>query len=281
PIGFLWNSVDYSCPYDGVIPILFHAWKSNKTKYTDLWNMFKMPFNDIFSKLEKCNTTPERYRDIIRRRLFNEAPALFPWGHSYASVNEVLGFALLCRLPFVTKSTMCPTCRRNISQHIFTTHVDAQHERDDFDVFNSHDINLSTVRNWYTYYFATVRQRCRSCHQEILDEAYPDINFHAMPPVMSVRLLNTNIKVNHKLCLTDNEDNKHEYVLQGMVYFGVAHFVSRIIDSNSDVWYNCGIRTERRYVKEKPLREFSNSEIHTLNIGRDKFNSCFAVYSKV
>ncbi|KLO03834.1 hypothetical protein SCHPADRAFT_806073, partial [Schizopora paradoxa] len=26
PLGFLWNSVDYSCPYDGVIPILFHAW---------------------------------------------------------------------------------------------------------------------------------------------------------------------------------------------------------------------------------------------------------------
>ncbi|KLO03835.1 hypothetical protein SCHPADRAFT_841268 [Schizopora paradoxa] len=98
---------------------------------------------------------------------------------------------------------------------------------------------------------------------------------------MSVRLLNTNIKVNHKISLIDNEDHQHEYVLQGMVYFGVAHFVSRIIDSNSDVWYNDGIRTQRRYVKEKPLREFSNSEIHALTIGRDKFNSCFAVYSKV
>ena len=101
-----------------------------------------------------------------------------------------------------------------------------------------------------------------------------------MPPVMSVRLLTTHIKVNHKISLIDNEDIHHQYVLQGLVYYGASHFVSRIIDSNSDVWYNDGIKTQRRYVKEKPLREFSNSEIHSLKIGVDIYHSCFAVYTK-
>ena len=206
---------------------------------------------------------------------------MFPWGTEYASVNNVLYVLLASSSVFVTKSTTCPRCSRMLSQHLFSSHLDGEYERDDFDKYISQDVNQRTVTNWFNYYFATARSKCSTCRVKILDETYPDINFHFMPPIMSVRLLTTHIKINYKMSLTDNEDYKHEYVLQGIVYYGGSHFVSRIIDSDSYVWYNDGMQTGRLYVKEKSLREFSNTEIHTLRIGSSIYYSCFAIYTKV
>ncbi len=101
-----------------------------------------------------------------------------------------------------------------------------------------------------------------------------------MPPIISVTLYTINIHIDNIIILKDDNDHQYSYNLQGIVYFGGAHFVSRIIDTNFDVWYNDGISTKRKYIKEMPLREFSKTKLHYLKIGNSIFHSCFAVYSK-
>ena len=101
-----------------------------------------------------------------------------------------------------------------------------------------------------------------------------------MPPVLSLKLYTTNIKVDYKIRLHDNEDIPHTYILQGIVYFGGSHFVSRIVDKNCDVWYNDGIATEREYIREKSIREFSSAEIHSITINRTIYHSSYAIYRK-
>lgn len=101
-----------------------------------------------------------------------------------------------------------------------------------------------------------------------------------MPPLISVKLYTTHIRLDTLVKLSDSVNHTHTYCLQGIVYFGGAHFVSRIVDSNWDVWYNDGIVTQRRYIKEKPLREFSKPDLHFLKIGNTVYHSCFALYRK-
>ncbi len=251
-------------------------WENNK----EGWNAYKINFSQIFLKLKESKRSTERFRDLIRKKLHKHNEILFPWGQKYAAVNDVLNALLASTSPLTTKSTSCTICNHTLADYIMTSHVDAPNERGDFDIYlDIHKYDMS-VKNWLLYYFNSVRTKCISCQIQILDESYPDINIYTMPPLISVKLYTTYIKLDPLIMLQDNEDHQHAYILQGIVYFGGAHFVSRIIDTNYDVWYNDGITTQRRYIKEKPFREFSNSDLHSLSIGQATFHSCFVVYRK-
>ncbi|KLO03886.1 hypothetical protein SCHPADRAFT_809224, partial [Schizopora paradoxa] len=257
PLGFQWNSVDYSCPYDAVIPILYQAWKFTTLPNRQLWLPYKINLNTIFEKLDQSVRSPERFRDMIRKKLHRDNPRAFPWGKEYAAVGDVLSTILTSNAPFLTKSTTCPSCRTLLVRHAFTSHVNGTQERGDFDNYISIHSCERSVSNWIDYFFSSIRSRCRQCLIHLLDETYPDVNIHSFPPVLSIALLTTHIKIDHIIKLRDNDDQSHRYTLQGIVYFASSHFVSRIVDHNCDVWYNDGIVTKRKYVREKALREFT------------------------
>ena len=77
---------------------------------------------------------------------------------------------------------------------------------------------------------------------------------------ITVSLLTTDVNFDQTLIIRDNDDQPHKYMLQGVVYFGSSHFVSCIVDDNLDAWFNDGIATKRKYIREKVLWEFRTSE---------------------
>ena len=80
--------------------------------------------------------------------------------------------------------------------------------------------------------------------------------------------------------MRDNDDQPHKYMLQGVVYFGSSHLVSHIVDDNLYVWFNDGIATKRKYIREKVLQELTPSDLHSLTIGHSLYHSCFVLYRK-
>jgi len=282
PQGFIWDSADFSCPYDAALPILWYIWRlSNETQRHE-WAIYTINYSRIVMKALRQRMSPEATRDKIRHVLHQQSPTDFPWGHKYASVNDVLTSLLTTSQSLFSKGTKCPTCSNMITSHATTSHVDASVRLFDFQVYLSeHPNDRLSVQNWFEYYFNSVRVRCTPCRTTLLDESIPDVVLHSIPPVLSVCLHTNQIFLDHMISIQDHDEVNHAYQLRGLVYFGGSHFVSRIIDDNYDVWFNDGIITRRKYIKEKALRQFTNEELHYLTINHAVYNSCYAVYAKI
>ncbi len=51
------------------------------------------------------------------------------------------------------------------------------------------------------------------------------------------------------------------YKLKGIIYFGGAHFTSRVINQSGELWYHDGIATGRNCIYNGKVREIQNHEL--------------------
>ena len=97
---------------------------------------------------------------------------------------------------------------------------------------NNCDHQTVTISNWVKYYFTTVQVKCSKCRIHIVDEEDAEITIHRIPHMLSFTLATTHIQMDHCFYIRDNMGQKHKYTLRGIVYYGNAHFVSRVIDKD-------------------------------------------------
>ncbi|KLO03915.1 hypothetical protein SCHPADRAFT_841230, partial [Schizopora paradoxa] len=112
-LGFKWDSINYSCAYDSVLPLVYQAWRVNQSNTLQQWSLYQQKLTPSFKKLDNIGKTrdaPEKYRNLIRNNLHKDFPRIFPFGHDYASAGQVLEKLLTFKDRFVTKSTTCSTC---------------------------------------------------------------------------------------------------------------------------------------------------------------------------
>ncbi|THU79052.1 hypothetical protein K435DRAFT_578050, partial [Dendrothele bispora CBS 962.96] len=81
--GIIWDSNNWSCPYDAIFTILFNVWQEDPSK----WSLILMNLTTLLSELItyfdlfiECQQTLEQSRDIIREKLHNLDPDSFPYG---------------------------------------------------------------------------------------------------------------------------------------------------------------------------------------------------------
>ena len=103
PAGFIWDSHNYSCPYDAILSILFDIWIYKP----QIWSRTFAELNPTAHKLVKFfldatakRCSLEQVRDNIRQVLYeadNQAVQCgslsrnrFPYGASYADVHDVI-----------------------------------------------------------------------------------------------------------------------------------------------------------------------------------------------
>ena len=72
------------------------------------------------------------------------------------------------------------------------------------------------------------------------------------------------------------DNNEVTYKLQGIVYYGEAHFTSRVIYENGMVWHHDGLETGKNLVYEGTLNNLQSEDLSS-NRGRP---ATLAIYVK-
>ncbi len=91
---------------------------------------------------------------------------------------------------------------------------------------------------------------CRSCGNQL-----QEMKHFISPPILHVLHININKTNIDKEINIYIADTPCIYKLKGIIYFGGAHFTSRIINQSGEVWYHDGIATGRElYIQWKTNR---------------------------
>ncbi|KAJ7882959.1 hypothetical protein B0H14DRAFT_2339749 [Mycena olivaceomarginata] len=80
PIGFIWDSVNYSCAYDTLFTVLLNIWKSDRTKWHTLFCTYGTGMSLLSNELEMATVgqqTLEQARNVVRSYLHGFSPANF------------------------------------------------------------------------------------------------------------------------------------------------------------------------------------------------------------
>ncbi|KAF8702360.1 hypothetical protein AX14_014404 [Amanita brunnescens Koide BX004] len=262
PYGMNWHQ--NSCAYDAVLSILHSIWLGNKEHYTAV---FRRMNNDImnalvldFAKHAHGIITMESARDNLRRSLHSLAPQHFHWGN-FTSVPHLLEYLL--SMPSVTiESKLC--CENN--------HV-ANRRRPDNNtccVVSAGATQYISTADWMHTMKEETRQTCDTCSERL----FMQHKFAFPLPFIALDFSGMTMSLDDTLYLSINQSNV-TYKLRGIVYFGVAHFTSRIIYENGMVWFHDSVETGRNVIYEGMLQTMHAQ----LNNNRGK-DATMAIYAQ-
>lgn len=83
------------------------------------------------------------------------------------------------------------------------------------------------------------------------DDLYTQIvDYIDLPQVIAFELRDKSTVLDSTLLVKQLTGTELTYRLAGIVYFGVMHFVARIIRENGQIWFHDGITTQRNLIYE-------------------------------
>ena len=114
----------------------------------------------------------------------------------------------------------------------------------------------------YLSYILITKQNhpCQRC-QGIIKQ---HIAFLRAPPLIMFGLCIKKCVELSNMCELSIDNRTYTYTLRGIVYFGSAHFTSRIF-MDGKVWFHDGITTKQKCFDEGDFYEFSNQELLECN----------------
>ncbi|KAJ6630457.1 hypothetical protein B0H10DRAFT_1693341, partial [Mycena sp. CBHHK59/15] len=241
PVGLPWNSTDFSCSYDSVFTILFSIWRDNPELRTEQFECFSsecyalaVGFHRVMGGL--CSLTS--VRDTVRNMLHNRSPCNFPYGHNNASVDQLVD-RLAFETGFGNAIVQCPQCNYQLPGVIQTMsgHCSVGISRS-LDIQPDAEVSLVT---WFENHFNKPVQSCPSClsQRATVCRMVRTTTLQTIPPLLFLTLESTRIVLTKHISLkVQNEIGILK--LRGIVYFGNAHFTSRIISRDGTIWFHDG-----------------------------------------
>jgi hypothetical protein len=236
PLGTMWQ--DNSCAYDSVVTLLYFVWSINpiieSDRFKSLGNKILDTLVNSFSTHQLCTWSLEASRDTMRQQLITVAPNAFPWG-GYVTVESVYEYLFQTPLCILTSERICRQ-GHNVTRHLSNLNNS---------VFSVHHRYTGSAQYWISRLETQLASRCRVCNQ-LLVQKY---QFVTKPCLFVMDTCGAvvrpdvvlQVRINNEICFYD---------LRGVTYFGNAHFVSRIITPEGQVWYHDGIETGRTTVLE-------------------------------
>ena len=259
PKGFIWDPIDYSCAYDSLFTVLYNIWERDpaiwKRRLSDISGNLDLLCRG-FERALNNDSTLEMARNDVRRTMSRCNPAYFPLGLAMTDISHVVD-AIVPARPCGTLTLACETCNYSqanpliyFGEYIGLTSTGRFHD-------NSEDVSLlSNVLGWQLNN-RQIRSR-KNCPECILRHESRrldlSINFQRIPYLMIIEFSTPRYIIDWNLKYTAN-DILFQFKLAGIVYSGQNHFVCRVVDDAGTVWYNDGIATGGRCLKEGSLPE--------------------------
>ena len=248
PVGLIWDSNDYSCAYDSVFTVLGDIWVYDPTMWScefGLTSSFASKLASGFQKVSAKEKNLEDIRNIVRKFLHKKDPAAFPYSTSGIDISDLLLYI------FASKgigkiSYNCTNCGASTTSAIKVTTL--------------FTISVKKYPSIQEHIDAIARKtkKCSQCSQNV-----SKTHKYNSPPrlrVISFSQQSQDIKISKSITL-ESESGPTTLNIHGAIYYGGAHFVSRIISPTDEVWYHDGIETKRQYFREGHLIDFSEESL--------------------
>jgi hypothetical protein len=264
PCGTIWHQ--NSCAYDAALSIIHSVWAGNKQHYTGIYKDMNDDIMGVlavnFTRHIHGSVTLESARDQLRRFLHNLAPRHFKWGE-YTSVHHLLEYILSMPTVTIQSHVMCK------NNH---TVEDGRPLNNTCCLISAGITQHTSISQWMLTMEEETAHTCSSCQEKLTR-----VHKFALPlPLIALDLSKqNNIDIDHTFhVFIDN--NEVTYKLRGIIYYGQAHFTSRVVCENGMVWHHDGLETGRNLVYEGTLNNLQ-SEYLSSNRGR---HATAAIYAK-
>ena len=116
----------------------------------------------------------------------------------------------------------------------------------------------------YYHFHGSTQQWLDRCQSEIVDGQCPycrnqsiasSRQYDSPPPVVAINTEGQRVPIDTQISIETDGGNISTYVICGVVYLGDFHFVSRIVDKNSTIWYYDGASSEAMNgMKERQIK---------------------------
>ena len=237
PVGFAWYK--NSCAYDCVLGIILAIWKDNKEESNlDAIRIFNSNhMKKLFSGFEKALTNVNylgKVRDRLRLTLQKISKEKFPWG-GFTGTYDILNYILATNETAVNSIITCPHntfyCDEEMKNGLMVAATEA-----------------SSVRSWLANWKVPSNYFCEMCHDWM--PIVMKICRHL--PMIALDFSNKKPRIDFtfEICI-DNVIGV--YILRGVIYFGEAHYTSRILNEDGNVWFHDGIATGNSVIYEGNL----------------------------
>ncbi|KAF9455682.1 hypothetical protein BDZ94DRAFT_1179487 [Collybia nuda] len=254
PIGFIWNNIDYSCPYDALFTILWNLWFEHPV----LWTTEFLKMSGYLAKLvngfiqyQNGVISLEQSRDDVRISLHQSNPRNFPFGPNSGSL-DALSEKIMDTNHYATGQRSCSKCGYTKLGHTGTFY--AAMSLTVPLAWNDNPTEMYPISSWFdkAFYYET-RDKCPTCSDTRLWETSI---VHSVPSLLYLTIDDSRL-------LFNVESVEVTMSLHGIIYGGSEHFTSRWISSSGDVWYHDGIQTKRKMISEGKIE---NTELNICGI---------------
>ncbi|KAJ7488887.1 hypothetical protein FB451DRAFT_1521657 [Mycena latifolia] len=259
PVGLVWDNRDHSCAYDATLTILnnlwaedTHMWTTRYSRLNDMMARYALNLNSVARNI----STLEQARDGIRRIMHESNATNFPYGPNTTSIDRVAS-ALFPERTYGTGKQSCPKCGFNdpVEYKMFEAWMTASLSP------SAGRQDPVPISNWMAKYLTRGRSSCPSCRsRRIRSKMVMLPRLNTVPPILLIDINNDRLKCDKELGF--NCDNSLVKLrLRGIIYGGQSHFTCRFIDKDSNVWFQDGISTGRRCVRETNLTDVEDMTV--------------------
>jgi len=286
PKGLVWDCVNHSCAYDSVFTILYNVWVRDQVSWSrrlrDISEILE-GLVDGFSGVENGQLSLEAARNSARERLHRIDNVRFPTGSTPTSIDDLCHLLFNGRRTCRSSSLACSHCGLNethvllyFGEYIRLTATGPFHD-------DSHERSfVSDVMGWHLSNRQKRSNRvCPSCYSAGSSRKLSvHIHMNRMPYMLCVLLQSPRFNINTSLSYT-SEGVQFEFKLQGVIYCGGSHFVSRYIDLDGVVWYHDGITTASKCVREAHINSLPDEEwLRSCSRGGQQKMALMAIYTR-
>ena len=282
-IGFPWDHINHSCPYDSLLTVLLCVYQDFNLE----WKEEVAEHNDTLQFCGELFETTSAHSDIqhmhdirntIRNKLGEEDPDMGPCGDRGGDLYGISKKILAVTTPLATKEDVCPGCDEAGNVPCSQAEI-RQERRVVWTCSKRHWENNPLTRRAYTgkgiqeWLDAIVSQKseipCESCGEYIVTK----VRFIRDPAFIAFIVFEARARIVTEIILPGRQQ---VYRLCGVIYFKPNHFVARTIDENGDVWYHDGVTMGNKTKYVNNILSMETSELSRAG----PYRASLAIYTK-
>lgn len=266
--GFPWDSVNHSCPYDSILTILLAVYQQRTSQWDTLvnehYNMLSMCARLFKSVLSDNGVSMQEVRDKIRDTIGMKIPELGACGTAGGDLYLLVKELLAINIDIAHTTTKCQQC--NEEEDVIENHGDVPSvQRVVWSCTKSHWLNYPRRQGGYTgksiraWLDVICEQKtgvkCRDCRSDVIRNTV----YSESPVFISFIVYEARAVFDSSIILPGHREL---YCLCGIVYYGNAHFVCRIIDQSGEIWYHDGYVHREEVLYFNNLLNIDEKELH-------------------
>ncbi|KAL1736320.1 hypothetical protein EV714DRAFT_198990 [Schizophyllum commune] len=257
PKGYAWDSVNWSCPYDSLFTVLHCMWFDDAARWTPVLSRCSVFAADLASKwseyMDQGSISWQDTRDMVRTKIHDTNPTLFPYGQRPAPVAK-LALEVLGSTTFATRTMKCVRCgsTRYEGREILTQ----CHPLYTTNLLNGRRAERFTTAHWVS---EVLKGRCRavSC-LSCKTRTVPIVTIHSTPDILCLDRSDAPLIISHAISFGSSPMR-----LRGIVYGGENHFTCRVVDDAGVIYRHDGISNGEVCEREGDLARIAPEALGT------------------